>query len=83
MSFVDSNFDIHSTLSIAVMYTISCYVEPCYNGTRVVKTKKSCLFYNITNLLIPSLRENQKAMRKLSMLSCHYGRFAGMITKLK
>ena len=56
---VDSNFDLYSTLVIAVSYVISCSIGPSYNGTRLYS---DCFYINdakkqgITSPVIESVR---------------------------
>ena len=51
-SFVFSNFDLYYVSVTAVMYAISCYVVPRYNGTR--------LYMGYTNLLTMGAQPQQE-----------------------
>ena len=50
MYFVGSNCDSYSASVIAVMYAISCYIGPHYNGTRLYFASTMYVYFDIDDL---------------------------------
>ena len=64
----NSKFDVCSMFVIALLLVISCYIEPCYKGTRL---SLSLSYNNIKSLVPRRLGFNFKnAIFKLDLLIC-------------
>ena len=59
MYFVGLNGDSYSALVTAVMYAISCYIRPCYNGTQLYIIKYVASGYN-QNILLSVVHKTHK-----------------------